>query len=236
MKKSRNHMGICLLTLLALVGCASTKVTDQESTGYGKLPPPNVIWVYDFAATAADVPAESALAGQLSAHNSPQTEEHIAAGRKAGAEIASALVDKINDMGLSSARASSQTKPQINDIVIKGYFLSIEEGSAGKRFAIGFGSGTSELNTVVEGFQMTTQGLRKLGSGTLDSTGAKGPGEAVPLAVFLATKNPLGLIITTGAKIYGEESGKSKIEGRAEQTAKEIVDHLKVRFQEQGWI
>jgi hypothetical protein len=37
-------------------------------------------------------------------------------------------------------------------------------------------------------------------------------------------------------KVYGEESGSSKVEGRAKATAKEIADVLKQRFQQQGWI
>jgi len=37
-------------------------------------------------------------------------------------------------------------------------------------------------------------------------------------------------------KLYGEESGKSKIEGRIKQTAKEIAEVLKERFKQQGWI
>jgi hypothetical protein len=53
---------------------------------------------------------------------------------------------------------------------------------------------------------------------------------------LLATHNPAGLIISTGMKVYGEKSGMSKIEGRADHTAKEIADILKKRFQEQGWI
>ena len=36
--------------------------------------------------------------------------------------------------------------------------------------------------------------------------------------------------------VYGEESGSSKVEGRAKATAKEIADQLKHRFQQQGWI
>jgi hypothetical protein len=36
--------------------------------------------------------------------------------------------------------------------------------------------------------------------------------------------------------LYGEESGSSTVKGRAKQTAKEIADVLKKRFQEQGWI
>jgi hypothetical protein len=56
------------------------------------------------------------------------------------------------------------------------------------------------------------------------------------VAGLIATGNPVGLIVGTGAKIYGEKSGKSTIEGRAEQTAKEIADQLRKRFEEQGWI
>jgi hypothetical protein len=83
---------------------------------------------------------------------------------------------------------------------------------------------------------MTPQGLRKLGSGTLDSGGSKGPGAAAPAAVVIATGNPVGLIVSSGVKIYGEASGKSKIEGRAAATVKEIADRLQTRFQQQGWI
>jgi len=120
--------------------------------------------------------------------------------------------------------------------VIRGYIISIKEGDAKKRFGIGFGKGASELKTAVEGFQMTTNGLRKVGSGDVDANGSKKPGTALGVAGFLATKNPAGLIISGGMHVYGEESGSSKVEGRAKQTAKEIADALKQRFQEQGWI
>ncbi len=83
---------------------------------------------------------------------------------------------------------------------------------------------------------MTAQGLRKLGSGTVDSGGNKTPGAAAPAAVAIATGNPIGLIVSGGMKIYGEASGSSQLEGRAKATAKEIADVLKTRFEEQGWI
>jgi hypothetical protein len=92
------------------------------------------------------------------------------------------------------------------------------------------------LRTAVEGYQITPQGPRKLGSGTVDSGGSKSPGAVLGVAGLAATGNPAGLIISTGIKVYGEESGKSTVEGRAQQTAKEIADVLKQRFQQQGWI
>jgi hypothetical protein len=192
--------------------------------------------VYDFAATSSEVPADSALAGQHSEHNTPQTAEQIATGRQVGAEIATQLVEEIRGMGLPAKGASSRTTPEINDLVIRGYLLSIDEGDATKRVAVGFGSGASELTVAAEGFQMTAQGLRKLGSGTVHSGGSKTPGGAVGIAALIATGNPVGLIVGGGMKVYGEKSGSSKIEGRAKAVAKEIADTIRPRFQQQGWI
>jgi hypothetical protein len=234
--KTRIQIVLCLLALLIVAGCASTKVTSRDESTIGKLPRPAHIWVYDFAATPADVPDESALAGQHSEHDTPQTDEHIKTGRQLGAEIEAQLVKQIRGMGMPAEHAVTGTKPQINDLVIRGHLISFKEGSAEKRFAIGFGSGASDLKVAVEGVQMTAQGLRKLGSGTTDAEGGKTPGADLGVLGLLATHNPAGLIISSGMKIYEEKSGSSTVKGRAKQTAKEIADVLKKRFQEQGWI
>jgi hypothetical protein len=237
MKDSRSHIVLLFLVSLAMIaGCASTKMTSRERLVTGPLPRPGGIWIYDFVANPADVPANSELAGQFSEPATPPTQEQIEAGRALGDQIAAELVKRIREMGLPAAQASAQSRPGLNDLVIRGYLISIDEGSATKRIAIGFGSGSSNLKTVVEAFQVTPQGLRKLGSGTLDSGGSKGPGSTVPLAVAIATGNPVGLIVSGGVKIYGEASGSSRIEGRADQTAKEIANELEKRFKEQGWI
>jgi hypothetical protein len=234
--KSYNQIVLCLLAILLIAGCASTKVTSRDESTLGKLPRPAHLWVHDFAATPADVPGESALTGQHSEHNPPQTAEQIKTGRQLGAEIETQLVEQIRGMGLPAEHAVTGTTPQINDLVIRGYLVSFNKGSAEKRILIGFGSGASDLKVAVEGFQMTAQGLRKLGSGTTDSEGGKTPGEDLGALGLLATYNPAGLIIISGIKIYQEKNGSSTVKGRAKQTANEIADVLKKQFQEQGWI
>jgi hypothetical protein len=226
---------LSLFAVLFAAGCASTKISNREQLVTGPIPRPATVWVYDFAATADEVPANSALAGE-DLDTTPQTPEQIAEGMKLGDQIATELVAQINAMGMSAQQASPATKPQVNDIVIRGYLISVEEGSAAKRVIIGFGAGKSELSTMVEGFQMTAKGLRKLGYGTVDAGGNKSPGMVLGVATFLATKNPAGLIINAGMQTYGVASGNSDVSGRAKATAKEIADVLKKRFQEQGWI
>jgi hypothetical protein len=225
-----------LLLGFLLAGCASTKVENREILVKEKLPMPAHIWVYNFAATPEDIPPDSDLAGHFSEPTTNQTPEMVDLGRQLGYEIASQLVEDIRKLGLPGELAITATKPQVNDIVIRGYLVSVEEGSTGARVVIGFGAGGSKLTTTVEGYQMTEKGLRKLGHGTLGATGAKGPGAAVGAAAWVITGSPIGLIVQGGVHLYSETSGRAGIEGRAKQTAEEITEILKDRFKQQGWI
>jgi hypothetical protein len=228
---------VALFFTLALVaGCASTKVTQQTPMVKEAITRPNQIWVYDFVADPADIPADSAIRSEVGAPSKPPTAKQIEAGRRLGALIAKNLVADIQAMGLPAAQAGPGSLPQLGDGVIRGYLVSVEGGGAAKRFVIGFGSGASEMDTVVEGYQMTAQGLRKLGSGTLSSSGSKTPGVVAPAAVAIATGNPIGLIVIGGAKLYGEASGRNRLEGRAKATADAISEQLKIRFRDRGWI
>lgn len=227
---------MCLIVMLVAAGSASAKVTNREQLVTGKLARPAQIWVCNFVATPADVPADSSFASQSAASSTPPTEEQMALGRQLGNGIAAQLVAAIRKMGMPAVQASTPPTAQVNDIVIRGYLVSMETGDAAKRMTIGFGSGGSELATAVEGYQMTADGLRKLGSGTVRATGKKGPGASLGAAGWLITGSPVGLIVGGGMKVYGEASGSAAIEGRAKATAKEISAVLKKRFQEQGWI
>ncbi len=185
------------------------------------------------------MPANSSLAGEVGAPSTPPTPEEIETGRKYGAMIAQQLVTDIQNMGMPAIEAGPGAAPQVGDGVIRGYIVSTQGGGAGnmvQRMVIGFGAGTAEMDTVVEGFAVTPQGLRKLGSGTLTSSGNKSPGLIVPAAVVLATANPVGLIVVGGLKIAGAASGRSGLEGRAKATADEIATQLKIRFQDRGWV
>jgi hypothetical protein len=225
--------------MFVVAGCASTNVTQQTPMVNQGMARPNRIWVYNFVANPADMPADSSIGGSVGAPSTPPTQEQLQEGRQLGALIAQELVADINAMGLSAVQAGPGSSPQVGDGVIRGYLVSVQGGGTGsavKRFVIGFGAGTSEMDTVVEGYAVTPQGWRKLGSGTLSSSGNKTPGMVVPAAVAIATANPIGLIVVGGAKIYGEASGRSGLEGRAKSTADEIAAQLKIRFQDRGWI
>jgi hypothetical protein len=224
-----------LVVIAASAACARVTVSDREILVDERAQRPRTIWVYEFVAIPEDVHETSALAGQ--AHESaPQTPEQIALAREIGAEVARALAGEIDAMGLHAEHVTTEPVLEIGDLAIRGTLLSVVEGSAAERVAIGMGEGAAELKAAVEGFQMTANGLRKVGGGTLDTSAGKSPGAAVPLVVALATKNPLGLIVSTGVKLHGEQTGSSTIHGKAKEVAKAIADQLRPRFEKQGWI
>ncbi|GJL59124.1 MAG: hypothetical protein NPIRA03_19810 [Nitrospirales bacterium] len=228
---------VSVLVLWLASGCASTKVTERHrNMTTEKLAKPERIYVYPFAATLADIPSWSTAAEKYAEPSKPPTPEEYEIGRKLGVLVAKELVTEINDMGVLALEGSEHSLPKPNDLMIIGYFEGVEEGSTIKRLGLGFGSGAAELRTAVEGYQMTPTGPRLLGSGKLDSGGGKLPGLIVPIAVLAATANPIGLIVMGTAKVEGEMTGRTKIEGTAKRTAEAISEQLRVRFKEEGLI
>ncbi len=227
----------CLaIALAALASCAKVQVSDREESATGKIARPDHIWVYDFAGTPGDVPPQSSLSGHAAADTSTQSAADAALSRKIGAEVAKELALQISAMGLPGAHASSESIVAVGDLMIHGTLLTIQEGSATERVAIGMGKGAAELKVAVEGFEQTPNGLLKLGGGTLDTEASKSPGAVVPLAVTLATHNPLGLIVSTGVKLHDEKTGSATIQGKVQQVAQQIATELRPRFEQQGWI
>jgi hypothetical protein len=224
-----------VLALAVLAGCASAKVTSTHPYAGAQLARPDRILVDDFGATAGDVPGDSALAAEPT-DAMPQTAQEAELGQKLGAEVAKQLALDLRDMGLPGVQAAGQAPAQPGDLVVKGFFYGVDQGSAAKRVLIGFGSGAADLRTAVEVYQATPDGLRSLAGGTTNSGSGKTPGMVAPLAVFAATANPIGLVVVGGIKAYGQLSGRTTIEGDAKRTADEIAARFKQGAEREGWI
>ena len=233
--KPLSRAAASLFALVVVAGCASTEVTERQRYQGAKLARPDRIIVHDFTANPADVPPESPFAAQMAGAPTP-TAKQLEIGGKLGAEVAKDLVANLQGMGLPAVSAAGQPPPRVDDIVLRGYFVSVDEGSATQRVLVGFGAGAAELKTAVEGYQMTAQGLRPLGRGEVKSGGGELPGMVVPLAVVAATANPIGLVVGGAVKASGEVTGSDTIEGAAKRTADEIAAQLKTAAEEQGWI
>ena len=98
---TRNRAIALFFALAVLAGCASTNVTQQTSVASPQFARPNQIWVYDFIADPARIPADSPLRDDLSAPSTPLTSEEVESGRRLSAIITKSVVADIQAMGLS---------------------------------------------------------------------------------------------------------------------------------------
>jgi len=228
--------GFLALALLASMGCASTQMSDREAYTGGKLPKPGRIIVDDFVVSPDDLPTWAEAQLEVEPATKPMTPDELEAGRALGASVAEELVAKIDAMGLNAVRSTGQAAPVQNDLVMIGYFTSIDKGSAAERVVVGFGKGDASLSTHVAAYRMNAGSLEKLGSGTTTTSGGKGPGVILPAVVTIATANPIGLAVGGAIKAEGEISGRGTIKGSGKQTADKIAQVLEMRFREQGWI
>lgn len=225
-----------LLLLFSLSACASVHVTGRDDYQGEKLPRPDRILVRDFAATAEDLPAWSDGTSERVEGTVERSPQEVAVGRSLGEQMAADLVVRIRRMGLSAERMLADDEPEPGDIVIVGYLTSIEQGSAAKRVVLGFGSGSAEIATEVEGYLVTDEGFVKLSSGRAESVKSRGPGAAVPAATTIITSNPISLIVGLPVKVAGEATGRSTVEGVGRRIVAKIADELEAKFRSQGWI
>ena len=245
------------ITVLAFacvtISCAKATVTARQTYAENEqLPKPDRIIVYDFAATPEEVPADDPLIGLYGKATRPQTADEVILGRELGAGIAGELVKEILSLGMPAERSSTGLPPGIGDLLIKGVFVSIDEGSRIKRILLGFGSGAGDLKTLVEIYQITTEGSRPLVSEEIRATGGKMPGMlfTVPAAVLagpaglsvaaVAAPGPAAAVgqatATSGTTNVASELGPESIGAAAKKTAKEITNALTQIFARHGWI
>ena len=226
-----------LITACITISCASSDITTRRRyVGDEPLPKPGRVIVYNFAATPGDIPADAAISGHYKSYATPQTVEQIRLGRQLGDMVARELVKEILKLGMPAERAYTGPPPNIRDLLIKGEFVSIDEGSRRKRMLIGFGAGAAELKTHVEGYQITARGERLLGSGEIEAGGGKMPGMLVPVAGGAAAGTAATSIAISGGMNIAQEKGPESLEGAAKRTAEEIAKVLSQAFARHGWI
>jgi hypothetical protein len=225
-----------LATTVAITGCAGTSVSERQTTAANQdIVRPERIIVYDFAATPTDLPADSTIAKLHQQRTTPQSEKEIALGRRLGDLTAAYLIETLNKQGIAAVDGSTGSVPRPGDGVIRGEFVSIDEGSRATRMLIGFGAGAAELKTLVETYQVTAAGLVPLGSGQVETAGGKIPGILVPVGAGMAAGAVATSAVVSGSSNVLQEAGPESIEGAARRTASEIARIIVEAYEKRGW-
>ncbi len=224
-----------LASLLAvlLAGCAggSSKVGPQHS-GLKSLPRPPVVLIYQFAVDADDVVADT-FGGGIGKETS--TLERVKRGRVFARELALKLVKKVAELGIGTRVANPKTNVPLNALVVKGQFITLDEGSKVKRTMIGFGAGAEEVRVRVQVYQMTETGLQRISEAEGEAHGRKTPGMVGPAAIAGVTGNVIGVVVAGGMNIKSEA-----IDGSMDTTLNNLVDQFAENaarfYKRQGWL
>jgi hypothetical protein len=241
--RGRLRLATGLMTALALAllaGCAPTNV-QQTSENTGSLPRPDLILVYDFAVSPDEVELDETLADKIKQRyehlsNTNPTPEELQVGHTVAYVVADELVKKIRSYGLWAERAMGQPYRRGNTLVIKGQFLSIDEGNRAERVLIGFSAGRTDVQADVQVYELTAAGKQQVEDLTSSGESASKPGMAEMMGVGLLTHHLLTSALVSGTVAGVSEAKFDTVEDDGRRMADKIGANLGQYFVSQGWI
>lgn len=218
----------------APVAAATTLEAERDRSGSEPAPRPGIILVYDFEANPervqVDLPTLELLAG-----GSLAASQRGEAGRRASAGLGHALFEALRRRGAPVQRARSDTPVAERALLVKGRFLSVDEGDPASRSFGGLGPGTVRVRLEFDAFQQRASAARLLWQGRVVTESS--PGETTLIAqgaVAEATGRIAG--ITGGGVQTAAQRGRDVLAKYTAQTAETIAEALWLRFRSKGWL
>jgi hypothetical protein len=219
-----------------LAGC--TSVQQQEAYS-GSLPRPEQIIVFDFAVTPDEVKIDSGLTAMAARGIEGKRADEAKAkdARKVAAALSKKLVKEISDMGLPVVHEDDPPiKGSSVNLLVRGSFVSIDEGDRGERVAIGMGLGQSKVIVEVEMVDWVSDGERVVDRFQVTGKSGYKPGMAETMGVGAAAGHlAASAVISTGVAGASEAFG-ANVEADTRRVASSAGKLMKKFFVREGWI
>lgn len=231
---SRWFIGLAVALAAISFGCARTLVRPGPQVTLSKLQPPERIFVNGFRIDPSVVTEYQGILRQQPANPDPIARQREIA-RSVSEILTAELIRGLDQMGFKVEVMTQSSHMGGNDLVIEGRLVKIDEGSPLRRWAIGFGSGASRIETRIAAYrakprQKVIEFTTRADSGTLPGVVATVPAAAIaPPAV--------GTGITLGSAAANAANGvPSQLSAMAASSGQQAVRFLVQFFIEQGWI
>jgi hypothetical protein len=224
----RASLALAVLLAMAAIGCTPPQAIRQILYAEEAMNQPPLVLVYDFAVRADDVVVDAFgpafLPAPTTHAEAPSRDERVAN------TLAAAMVEKLRAGGIRAERAGARTSPPREAILVKGQFVTVNEGGAAPRMTIGLGPDTSSLRVQVQAYQVNESGdLRRIaerevgGAGIIVETAPDQPRPPVRPAVIAG-----GLTFVLRSQ--------ANVEADTERLAELFVDRAIEFYQRQGWL
>ncbi len=210
---------LLLVLLCFLLSCGSggeSTKTVRPLKDPTSVPHPPLWLIYDFPVESVDVTMDT---DKLVTGKQASIFERREKGKAWADALSEAFVTQLSKAGITSRRATDSTHIPQHAVVIKGKFLSINEGDRIKRSTIGFGAGAEEISVMVRVYQKREEALIRLTAIEAQAHGSKAPGVA-------------GLVLSAGQEAKRDEGMQTTVE----HLAKKLVERGIRYYKKRGWL
>ena len=215
-------------------GCGQTGVLRPTPVAATNLPRPERIMIYDFAVSEQEVKEYQGIMRQQPTIKDPAERERRLAQEVKDA-LADEIVDQLKTLGFAVERVARGTRVTANDMLIDGQFLTVDEGNPLHRLVVGFGNGSSAVQTRVQVYQAPE--ARKLMEFTTQSDSGKLPGAAPTLAAGAVAAGGVSAgMVVANAAVSGYKTYNSDVARMAAASGDQVARYLSEFFAKQGWI
>jgi len=227
-----------VLCALVLAGCASAAVTQQAQRQPADFDKPTQIVVYPFAANANDVTLNQSIVQR--AYRSATGDNENAAQLQIAHETAQAVCDQVvsdlTENGYNAVCVKRGTNVAGGNIlIVDGALTNISEGNRLRRLVVGFGAGSSTLNSNVSMYQRVGGKLNQLLAFSTHADSGKMPGAAVMAPVGVAAGGGAAAIVGVNAAVGGAKTYSSSTSSLAKKTSEQIVKTVTDYTGRAGW-
>jgi hypothetical protein len=233
-RATRCAAALASLSILYL-GCAGASVEGaQRINPYVPLARPPVFLVYDFAVTPEDVVVDSFGSDFAPPQESP---EPLDDDRAVARALAEAIVERLQGRGISAQHCGPWSEVPANAFVLKGQFVTINEGSRLARMTIGFGVGRQDLRVRAQVYQWSGTLMHRVRRKEARGHGDRMPGMALPMGVGAAATGGVALL---PAVIGGSLQVTQEVVGELRPTIHRLADVITEEtvqfYQSEGWL
>jgi hypothetical protein len=229
---------IYVLCALALAGCASAAVTQQAQRQPADFDQPSQIVVYPFAANADEVTLNQSIIQK--AYRGATSANDNAAQLQIAHETAQAVCDQVAS-GLKTNGYNAVCVPRGtyvaggNILIVDGALTNISEGNRLRRLVIGFGAGSSTLDSNVSMYQRIGGNLNQVLAFSTHSDSGKMPGAAVMAPAGVAAGGGAAAVVGVNAAMGGAKTYSSSTSSLAKKTSEQVVKTVIDYAVRAGW-
>jgi len=230
--------GLALAAMALMIAGGARVSTEYVENSIDRLPTPELILVYDYQVSPNQVLLDSAISSRVerAVKGTPEAEDQLKVEQEVSRALTATLVDEIRKLGIRAEPATMASPVAGPTLSIEGQIVSIDEGNKAKRLVIGFGSGESEVRTLTQVYEVTSEDGHHLVEDFYTTVkSSKKPGFG-PFAGMGAAAGVAASRVAAAAGVGAVGARSQTVEADVQHGAKQIAKELAKLFVQQGWI